>query len=239
MNGREKRNLYVFLNNRHFDGYDELLHIAVEIIEMRQAFGHEEEDAGGLPLRDENVPQQKKKKRDARDESLMRKRRIRACKEEEEINEEEADADRQNPASDTETGEEEEAEAEEDEMKEEHSVAQSASGHDIAQQFNIRIFNVTVPTDRGRHKLTRKDVAKRSIITIRNSDNLCFPRSLVVVRIYCERGNLRTEELHEKLNAVRYRQSMLQRELALELTRNAGVTIPEEGCGLREIERFQ
>lgn len=32
---------------------------------------------------------------------------------------------------------------------------------------------------------------------------------------------------------------MLQRELAQQLTRNAGVAIPEEGCGIREIELFQ
>jgi len=31
----------------HFNGYDELLHIAGEIVEMREAFGHKEEDAGG------------------------------------------------------------------------------------------------------------------------------------------------------------------------------------------------
>jgi len=32
---------------------------------------------------------------------------------------------------------------------------------------------------------------------------------------------------------------LLQSELARKLTRNAGVTIAEEGCRIREIERFQ
>src|SRR5436190_16903635 len=106
------------------------------------------------------------------------------------------------------------------------SVAQSAGGLDIAQEFNIRVFNVAVPSGRGRVKLTREDItAKRSILSINNTDNLCFPRSLVTARIYCERGNLRTGKLHEKWNAVRRSHSSLQRELALQLTKNAGVTM--------------
>ncbi|XP_072766581.1 uncharacterized protein [Anoplolepis gracilipes] len=120
------------------------------------------------------------------------------------------------------------------------SLAQSAGGLDIAEHFNIRIFNVTVPSGRGRVRLTRENVVvKRSILSIKNTDNLCFPRALVAARIYCERGKLRAGELHEKWNAVRTPQSSLQKELANQLTRNAGVVIPEEGCGIREIERFQ
>lgn len=46
------------------------------------------------------------------------------------------------------------------------SVAQSAGGLDIAQHFNISVFNVAVPSGRGRVKLTREDIAKRSILTI-------------------------------------------------------------------------
>ncbi|KYN10288.1 hypothetical protein ALC57_17585 [Trachymyrmex cornetzi] len=46
-------------------------------------------------------------------------------------------------------------------------------------------------------------------------------------------------ELHEKWNCIRRQSSSLQSELAKELTRNAGVTIPEQGCGTCEIELFQ
>jgi len=60
-----------------------------------------------------------------------------------------------------------------------------------------------------------------------------------MARVYCERGNLRINELHEKWNSIRYRNSVLQRELALQLTRNIGIAILEEGCGIREIEHFQ
>jgi len=60
-----------------------------------------------------------------------------------------------------------------------------------------------------------------------------------VARVYCERGNLRMGELNEKWNSIKYRNSVLQRELALQLTRNAGITISEERCGIHEIERVQ
>ncbi|XP_070525448.1 uncharacterized protein [Cardiocondyla obscurior] len=89
------------------------------------------------------------------------------------------------------------------------------------------------------NKLTHAGVAKRSILQLANTKNLCLSRSLVVARIYSERGNLREGELHKRWNSVRYRTSSLQRELALELTRKAGIAIPAEGCGIREIERFQ
>jgi len=121
------------------------------------------------------------------------------------------------------------------------AIAQSAGGIDIAKNFIVRVFNVTAPAGLCgvSNRLTREDVAKRSILQLCNSDNLCFPRSLVVARVYCERGNLRTGELNDKWNSIRCRNSVLQRELALQLMRSAGIIIPEEGCGIHEIERFQ
>jgi len=50
------------------------------------------------------------------------------------------------------------------------SLAQSAGGFDIAENFIIRVFKV--PIDRGRqsNRLTREDVAKRSILQINNTE---------------------------------------------------------------------
>ncbi|KYN16237.1 hypothetical protein ALC57_11507, partial [Trachymyrmex cornetzi] len=120
------------------------------------------------------------------------------------------------------------------------SLAQSAGGIDIAENFTVRVFRVALPTGRGRqfNRLTHEDVAKRSILQIINSDNLCFPRSLVAARVHYDRGH-RVGELHERWESVRHQRSSLQRELAKELTISAGITIPEEGCGIREIEQFQ
>jgi len=72
--------------------------------------------------------------------------------------------------------------------------------------------------------------------TNKNTDNLCFPRSLVVARVHQERGQLRTRELQEKWESVRYQRSSLQRKLAEELTKSAGITISEEDYGIREIK---
>ncbi|EGI60174.1 hypothetical protein G5I_11648 [Acromyrmex echinatior] len=62
------------------------------------------------------------------------------------------------------------------------SVAQSVGRIDIAENFDVRIFNIAVPVGRGRklNSLMHEDVAKRSILQLNNSDNLCFPRSLIV-----------------------------------------------------------
>jgi len=45
------------------------------------------------------------------------------------------------------------------------SLAQSAGGFDIAENFTICVFKVSIPAGRGResNRLTREDVAKRSI----------------------------------------------------------------------------
>ncbi|XP_025155139.1 uncharacterized protein LOC112588681 [Harpegnathos saltator] len=121
------------------------------------------------------------------------------------------------------------------------SLVQSAGGHDILEHFTVNVFNVTLPSGQGAkpNKLTHEGVAKRSILIINNIDNLCFPRSLVAAMIYSERGNVRTGELHAKWNTVRKQNSVMQQELALELTRKAGVSIPDEGCNIPEFERFQ
>ena len=52
------------------------------------------------------------------------------------------------------------------------SLAQSAGGFDIAENFIIRVFKISVPIDRGRqsNRLTREDVAKRSILQINNTE---------------------------------------------------------------------
>ncbi|XP_024945483.1 uncharacterized protein LOC112495044, partial [Cephus cinctus] len=57
--------------------------------------------------------------------------------------------------------------------------------------------------------------------------------------VYAERGEVRSGELHERWNAVRRQQGKFQKQLALELVTNACVEIPPDGCGIREIDKFQ
>ena len=93
--------------------------------------------------------------------------------------------------------------------------------------------------DRGRktNRLTCEEQNALQLIKTNNLDDLYFPRSLVVARMHCEYRNLRIDGLYEKWNCIRLRSS--QSKLARELMRNAEVTIPEERCGIREIEHFQ
>ena len=62
-----------------------------------------------------------------------------------------------------------------------------------------------------------------------------------MARVDQERGQLRTEE--ERWESVRFpssfQRSSLQRKLAEELTKAAGIMIPEEDCEICEIEQFQ
>jgi len=46
------------------------------------------------------------------------------------------------------------------------SLAQSAGGFDIAENFTMRVFKVSVPAGRGRqsNRLTCEDIAKHSIL---------------------------------------------------------------------------
>ena len=69
----------------------------------------------------------------------------------------------------------------------------------------------------GINLLTREDVAKRSILQINNTDNLCFPCLLVVAYIK-NVGNCVRGELQERWKSMRYQHSSLQQvKLAEEL----------------------
>jgi len=59
-------------------------------------------------------------------------------------------------------------------------VAQSVSGLDIAENFDVHIFNIAAFAGCGRtNRLTREDVAKCSILQLNNSQSVfyTFPRS--------------------------------------------------------------
>jgi len=83
------------------------------------------------------------------------------------------------------------------------SLAQSAGGFDIAENFTIRVFKVSVPANRGRqsNRLTREDVVT---LEFANKQYRQFVFSFVVARVPQERGHLRTGELQERWESVRY-----------------------------------
>lgn len=120
------------------------------------------------------------------------------------------------------------------------SVAQSSESFDLNDECSIKTCIVKGVEGRGRRKgLTHESVAKRSILTISNNDNLCLPRSLAAALVYAERGEIRTGALHTKWQRVRQINGSAQKVAALELTRRANVQVPKNGCRINEIFQYQ
>lgn len=86
----------------------------------------------------------------------------------------------------------------------------------------------------GRRCLEKENKKKRSIITIRNKDQLCCSRALVTMRAHCHRQ----EGAIENNRYLNMRTGCpVQEKEAKDLHRLAGV--PEGPCGLEELKKFQ
>lgn len=86
----------------------------------------------------------------------------------------------------------------------------------------------------GRRCLEKENRKKRSIITIRNKDQLCCSRALVTMRAHCHRQ----EGAIENNRYLNMRTGCpVQEKEAKDLHRLAGV--PEGLCGLEELKKFQ
>ncbi|XP_011706154.1 PREDICTED: uncharacterized protein LOC105461350 [Wasmannia auropunctata] len=118
-------------------------------------------------------------------------------------------------------------------------AAQSATDFCINDSCTLTCCIIRHMSGGSRRKLTHDNVAKRSILTITNTDNLCLPRSLVAARAYVERGEIRSGELHRRWMSIRLSRGKLQKEAALELVRNAKIDIPSGGCSVAELKHFQ
>ena len=111
-------------------------------------------------------------------------------------------------------------------------VLQSDEGIRLDENFTIDIVALKTPTGRGKSykvlNYRKHTKLKKSIITIRNKDNLCAACAIVT-------GKAMALNDHR---ARRIRQGRpIQKRLALELHEEAGV--PVGVCGLEEIQKFQ
>ena len=86
--------------------------------------------------------------------------------------------------------------------------------------------------------LRHETIAKKSILTINNTDHSCLPRSLVAARAHAECEDLGSGEFHKNWRRISDGRRETQRSAALELVHRGGVEIPARGCGLREIRQF-
>jgi hypothetical protein len=79
---------------------------------------------------------------------------------------------------------------------------------------------------------------KKSITKVKNSDNLCLPRCMVVVASHDELLSQTNNMTKYKYNCIRQGRGV-QLDLAEELCKNADVHIGKDGGGIQELIKFQ
>lgn len=105
--------------------------------------------------------------------------------------------------------------------------------------FKVECTKVNVPMGRGRGRVRpglynnfeEECSARKGIVVIKNKDSLCLPCSIVVGKAHAEKD--KDYELVRKNR--RNRQTLGARKLMAD----AGVTISDEGAGVRELQQFQ
>ena len=107
------------------------------------------------------------------------------------------------------------------------NAVQSGNDFSITDRLSISCALVKGPVGR-----------KKSILCIKNDDNLCLPRALVAAYAYAVRGQTRTGKLHDYWNSIRKSNGRVQKEAAEELVKLSNTEVPSNGCGI-EVHRFQ
>ena len=87
--------------------------------------------------------------------------------------------------------------------------------------------------------LTVDSVTRRSLVSIQNTDSLCFPRGLVVGAAYVALRNNDTIESRSVWRAIRDGRRKAQKENAEDFIRLARVSIARNECSINELEKFQ
>ena len=83
------------------------------------------------------------------------------------------------------------------------------------------------------------NVGKRSFVTIKNNDNICLDRALVVAQACLKHLKDVWNETKYFYTSVRDARRSFQKLLAEKLIREASVPVPSDGCGYIEIQKFQ
>uniref|UniRef100_A0ABD2VTT3 Uncharacterized protein n=1 Tax=Trichogramma kaykai TaxID=54128 RepID=A0ABD2VTT3_9HYME len=120
-------------------------------------------------------------------------------------------------------------------------LAQSNTSFYVDEPFNLTATFIDVPHGYGRKRapVDINTAAKRSIVAINNDDDLCLPRALVVGEVYLKYRSDITSEAQKEWICARDARRGLQRELAMQLMRDAGVTIAGRGGDYEELVKFQ
>ena len=78
-----------------------------------------------------------------------------------------------------------------------------------------------------------------SLVTFQNDDNLCLPRALVFARAQLTLKTQACAATRKECQIIRDSRRKLQKERAEKLVNDAGVFLPYDGCGFRELLALQ
>ena len=117
-------------------------------------------------------------------------------------------------------------------------IFQSNSEGISTDDFSLTITSVKLPSGQGKtqsgkyNTFTEECIKRRGIINIKNNDNLCLPRALVVGKVYADNENYLKVKVRRDIGKI-------QTQKALKLVDDAHITVPAEGCGIPELKIFQ
>ncbi|XP_031348773.1 uncharacterized protein LOC116174886 [Photinus pyralis] len=114
------------------------------------------------------------------------------------------------------------------------SIYQSNSSGLNTETFCLRVTSVRLPSGNGRprtyNSYTEECSRRRGIVVIKNKDNLCLPRALIVGKAHADKDS--------DYNRIRDR-ATVQKARAQQLVQEANVIIPSGGCSIEELRGFQ
>uniref|UniRef100_A0A6P7HBJ7 Uncharacterized protein LOC114346644 n=1 Tax=Diabrotica virgifera virgifera TaxID=50390 RepID=A0A6P7HBJ7_DIAVI len=105
------------------------------------------------------------------------------------------------------------------------------------ETFCLGITTVKIPAGKGGQRgraynsFNEECSKRRGIVVIKNNDNLCLPRSLILAKAYVNKD--------PELVKIRRDIGKTQLERALQLIAGAAVVIPSDGAGIPELQQFQ
>ena len=111
-------------------------------------------------------------------------------------------------------------------------ISQSRREFKLDDSFTIMVTYVKTPSGKGDPCGDVRIIESKSILNIKNSNNLCLPRALVCGEVFIRKNS--SPEWTREWNQIR------KTKRAKELMEACGVNLNvDEGCGIPEISQFQ
>jgi hypothetical protein len=110
-------------------------------------------------------------------------------------------------------------------------ILQSNKNMSLDEPFTFEIIKIKMPSGSGKNKSLNEFIFnKRSLIQVKNNDNMCALRAIVIGKAKADNSN--------KFKVISSSRKSIQTTLALKLAREAKVDV-NAPCGLEEIQRIE